>query len=72
MDELLGADWPVCCRTPVCWNSLPRSLDDADLLRDEMARVYRNAVYHAALREAAATVRQGEGQTRDLRLGIGE
>ncbi|MCW5880748.1 MAG: glucose-6-phosphate dehydrogenase assembly protein OpcA [Anaerolineae bacterium] len=47
-------------------------LDDADLLRDEMARVYRNAVYHAALREAAAIVRQAEGEARSLRLGIGE
>lgn len=35
-------------------------LDDADLLRDEMARVYRNTVYHTALREAAEIVSRAE------------
>lgn len=34
-------------------------LDDADLLRDEMARVYRNAVYHTALHDAADIISRG-------------
>lgn len=42
--------------------------EDADMLRDEMSRVYRNAVYHSALREAAEIVARAE--QGDLRFEI--